>query len=128
LNSQLFASKTREICLKPVFPSLRSLKSDRLLESTAQRIPDHPVIYWQNEVLSYSQLNQRADLAAHHLIYFGVKAGQMVGLCLPRGAELLVMQAAIAKAGAAWLPFEADTPVERMQVCLEDAAAVALIA
>jgi len=31
LNSQLFASKTREICLKPVFPSLRSLKSDRLL-------------------------------------------------------------------------------------------------
>ena len=32
LNSQLFASKTREICLKPVFPSLRSLKSDRLLE------------------------------------------------------------------------------------------------
>jgi hypothetical protein len=33
LNSQLFASKTREICLKPVFSSLRSLKSDRLLGS-----------------------------------------------------------------------------------------------
>jgi hypothetical protein len=31
LNSQLFALKAREICLKPVFPSLRSLKSDRLL-------------------------------------------------------------------------------------------------
>ncbi|MEN9657507.1 MAG: hypothetical protein RL571_972 [Pseudomonadota bacterium] len=113
----------------PYLPELlRAETLADLLEHTAQRIPDHPAIYWQNEVLSYSQLNQRADLAAHHLIAFGVKAGQIVGLCLPRGADLLVMQAAIAKAGAAWLPFEADTPVERMQVCLEDAAAVALIA
>ncbi|KAG0926799.1 hypothetical protein G6F31_018265 [Rhizopus arrhizus] len=50
-------------------------------------------------------LGRRADLAAHHLIEAGVRPGQIVGLCLPRGADLLVMQAAIAKAGAAWLPF-----------------------
>ena len=99
-----------------------------LLESTAQRRPDHPAIYWQDEVITYAQLNRQADLAAHHLLEAGVRAGQMVGLCLPRGARLLVMQAAIAKAGAAWLPFESDTPVDRMNTCLEDAGAVGLIA
>ena len=113
----------------PYLPELlRAETLADLLESTALSIPDQPAIYWQDEVISYRELNQRADLAAHHLLRFGVKAGQIVGLCLPRGAELLIMQAAIAKAGAAWLPFEADTPVERMQVCLEDAAAVALVA
>ncbi|AZN36745.1 Pls/PosA family non-ribosomal peptide synthetase [Iodobacter ciconiae] len=112
----------------PYLPELlRAETLADLLENTAQRIPDHPAIYWQSEVLTYTELNHRADLAAHHLIQFGVKAGQIVGLCLPRGAALLIMQAAIAKAGAAWLPFEADTPVDRMQVCLEDAAAVLLV-
>ncbi|MGE8639389.1 MAG: Pls/PosA family non-ribosomal peptide synthetase, partial [Achromobacter sp.] len=53
---------------------------------------------------------------------------QIVGLCLPRGADLLVMQAAIAKAGAAWLPFESDTPPDRMLACLQDAGAQGLIA
>jgi non-ribosomal peptide synthetase-like protein len=98
-----------------------------LLEATAQRSPQSPALLWHNEVLSYSALNQRADLAAHHLIDCGVRAGDIVGLCLPRGADLLVMQAAIAKAGAAWLPFEADTPIDRMQVCLEDASAEVFI-
>ncbi len=37
------------------------------------------------------------------------------------------MQAAIAKAGAAWLPLDQDTPVERLQVCMEDAAAVGVV-
>lgn len=113
----------------PQLPDL--LRSETLadvLENTAQRAPHAPALYWQNDRLSYSDLNQHADLAAHHLIHHGVRAGDIVGLCLPRGINLLVMQAAIAKAGAAWLPFEADTPIERMQVCLEDAAATLLIA
>ncbi|WP_459668842.1 AMP-binding protein, partial [Achromobacter xylosoxidans] len=46
----------------------------------------------------------------------------------PRGDELLVIQAAFAKAGAAWLPFESDTPPERMLVCLQDAGAHGLVA
>ncbi len=42
---------------------------------------------------------------------------------MPRGSELLVAQIAIAKTGAAWLPFDADAPVERVAVCLADAGA-----
>ncbi len=77
--------------------------------------------------LTYAELNRRADLIAHHLIERGVKAGNMLGLWLPRGIDLLVMQAGIAKAGAAWLPFDTDVPVERIEVCMADANATGLL-
>ncbi|CAB3912862.1 MULTISPECIES: Pls/PosA family non-ribosomal peptide synthetase [Achromobacter] len=99
-----------------------------ILEATILRVPAAIAIQWQDQSLTYDTLGQRASLAAHHLIEAGVRPGHIVGLCLPRGADLLVMQAGIALAGAAWLPFEADTPPERMLVCLQDAGAQGLIA
>ncbi len=107
---------------------LRAETLPDILEATIRRYPSSPAIYWLDECLTYADLGRRADLAAHHLLAAGVRAGQIVGLCLPRGADLLVMQAAIAKAGAAWLPFESDTPLDRIEVCLTDANAVGLIA
>ena len=79
-----------------------------ILEATILRHPDAVAIHWQDQSITYETLGRRADLAAHHLIEAGVRPGDIVGLCLPRGDELLLMQAAIA-AGAAWLPFESDT-------------------
>ncbi|KNY12030.1 peptide synthetase [Achromobacter piechaudii] len=99
-----------------------------ILEATILRVPAAIAIQWQDQSLTYDTLGQRASLAAHHLIEAGVRPGHIVGLCLARGADLLVMQAGIALAGAAWLPFEADTPPERMLVCLQDAGAQGLIA
>ena len=57
----------------------------------------------------------------------GKDAGDIVGLWLPRSLDLLVMQLGIAKAGAAWLPLDADTPVDRIAVCLDDAQAKGLV-
>ena len=51
----------------------------------------------------------------------------MVGLWGPRGPELLICQIAIAKTGAAWLPFDGDAPVERIEICLRDAEAKGLL-
>src|SRR6202000_3053690 len=92
-----------------------------LLEATAQRSPDQVALIFGERSLSYRELNDQADLVAARLIAAGVQPGQIVGLWLPRGIELLVLQAGIAKAGAAWLPVDEDTPVERLQVCLDDA-------
>ena len=50
-----------------------------------------------------------------------------MGLLLPRGADLLIAQAGITNSGAAWLPFDADTPLDRVQTCLRDAKAIALV-
>ena len=63
----------------------------------------------------------------HGLIEAGVRPGQIVGLWLPRGLDLLTMQLGIAKTGAAWLPFDAETPPERIAICLEDAHAAGLV-
>jgi non-ribosomal peptide synthetase-like protein len=98
-----------------------------VFEATAAQAPDHIALVFGSRQLSYGELNAAADRAASRLIEAGVQAGHMVGLWLPRGIELLVMQLAIAKAGAGWLPFDADTPVDRIQVCVEDAQAFGLI-
>jgi len=98
-----------------------------LFEATAARIPEKIALTSAAGALSYAQLNAKADLAAHHLIAAGVRPGSMVGLWLPRGMDLLVLQLAIAKTGAAWLPLDGETPPERVATCLEDAAAVALV-
>ena len=98
-----------------------------ILEATALRTPNQVALAFGDRTLSYRELNARADQVASHLIAAGVRPGHRVGLCLPRGIDLLTMQAGIAKAGAAWLPFDADTPVERIAVCLQDAEAIGLV-
>ncbi|MGC4061223.1 MAG: amino acid adenylation domain-containing protein [Aquabacterium sp.] len=98
-----------------------------LFEDTARRLPDQTALEFGDRRVSYGELNQLADTAASHLIADGIRPGQMVGLWMPRGIELLVMQLAIAKSGAGWLPFDADTPVERIQICLADAQASGLV-
>jgi len=98
-----------------------------LLEHTARRSPDQIALICGAREISYFELDRLAALAASRLIDAGVAPGAIVGLWMPRGIDLLVMQAAIAKTGAAWLPVDQDTPVERLQVCLDDAAALGIV-
>ncbi|MGC9562023.1 Pls/PosA family non-ribosomal peptide synthetase [Brachymonas sp. M4Q-1] len=100
-----------------------------VFEATAQRLPHKVALIdgASGNTLTYAQLDHAADLVAHHLMTHGVHPGQIVGLWLPRGLELLVMQLGITKAGAAWLPFDADVPTDRIAVCLEDASAAGLV-
>lgn len=98
-----------------------------LLEASAARAPAHTALVCGDRRVSYGELDAQADLVAARLIAAGVGPGQIVGLWLARGVELLVMQAGIAKAGAAWLPVDEDTPVERLQVCLDDAQAAGVL-
>ncbi len=98
-----------------------------LLEATASRCPEQPALIFNDRIINYQELNASADKLASRLIHSGVRPGHILGLWLPRGIELLIMQAAIAKTGAAWLPFDADTPVERIAVCLGDANAFGLL-
>ncbi len=122
------ASPSPDILFGPIQSELiRDEVLADLLEATALRVPHHVALMFGERHLSYQALNEQADQVASKLIRAGVRPGQIVGLWLPRGIELLVMQAGIAKAGAAWLPFDADTPVERIRVCLEDAHAVGIV-
>jgi non-ribosomal peptide synthetase-like protein len=77
--------------------------------------------------LSYARVDHEATALARGLARRGIGPGDVVGLWGPRGPELLIGQIAIAKTGAAWLPFDADAPVERIETCLQDAGAKALL-
>lgn len=100
-----------------------------IFEWTAARHAAKPALIFEDRQLRYGELDTMADAAAHRLMALhGVAPGMIVGLWVPRGIELLVLQLAIAKTGAAWLPLDAQTPIERVQACLADAQAPVLIA
>ena len=79
------------------------------------------------QALTYREVDEKATAMARGLMREGARPGLVVGLWMPRGHELLIAQIAIAMTGAAWLPFDADAPVERIAVCLDDASALALL-
>ena len=86
-----------------------------ILRATARRRPAHPALVWRERVVTYRELDEASDVAAAALRRGGAAAGRIVGLFLPRGPELLILQAAITKSGAAWLPFDAETPRQRIE-------------
>ena len=98
-----------------------------ILRATARRRPDHPALIWGERVVTYAELDARSDAVACELVARGAKRGAVIGLYLPRGADLLIAQAGIAKSGAAWLPLDATTPCQRVELCLRAAGACGLI-
>ena len=98
-----------------------------IFAETASRQPGHVAMRDAERSLSYGAVWQRASAIAAGLASLGIGPGSVVGLWMPRGLDLLVSQIAITLAGAAWLPFDADAPLERIAVCLGDCAASGLI-
>lgn len=127
-DTPLIASAARDILSGPIRPDLiRHETLADLFEETALRTPGQIALIEGDRQLTYGQLDSLANVAASNLINAGIQPGHVVGLWLPRGIELLVMQLAVAKTGAAWLPFDTDTPVERIAVCLDDAKAPGIV-
>jgi non-ribosomal peptide synthetase-like protein len=98
-----------------------------ILAATARRRPQHPALVWGERIVSYGELNAAGDALAGALFRRGAAAGRVVGLFMPRGADLLIAQAGITKSGAAWLPLDAETPLERLKNCLQSANAAGLV-
>ncbi|MEN4826672.1 non-ribosomal peptide synthase/polyketide synthase [Pseudomonas sp. P39-UII1] len=99
-----------------------------LVEAQAARAPHAAALVQAEQVLSYAELNRRANQLAHQLIAQGVKVGDRVALCLPRSAERLVGLLAVLKAGAAYVPVDPAYPAERIAYLLADSAPTLVLA
>ncbi len=96
-------------------------------EQIVERYPDHTAIAFNNEQISYAELNKRANQLARQLAVQGVTVGAPVGLCLERSIDLLVGILGILKAGGAYIPLDPHFPNDRLQFILEDSTAPILI-
>jgi non-ribosomal peptide synthetase component F len=89
-------------------------------ERQVERTPDAVALAWEDESLSYAQLNLRANRLAHRLRERGVTPDQLVGLHVERGIDLVVGIIGILKAGGAYLPLDPVYPRDRVAFMLED--------
>ena len=99
----------------------------RLFESQAARTPDAAAVTYEDERLTYAELNARANVLARRLRGAGVAAGKVVGVLLERSAEMVVGLLAVLKAGGAYLPLNPSDPPERLAFMLEDAGCPVLL-
>lgn len=97
-------------------------------ESVAARIaaqaahtPDAPAVIAGTDTLTYRDLTARAGIIAAHLASAGIGPGHLVGIALPRDADLPAALLGVIQSGAAWLPLDPDQPVQRLRMILEDA-------
>ncbi len=93
----------------------------QLFEQQASHRPDSIAARYDNQTLTYRQLNQQANQLAHLLRDRGVKPGIRVCLCIERSLPMLVAHLAILKAGGAYVPLDADYPTERIAYMAADA-------
>ena len=92
-------------------------------EAQAQRTPQATALVCEQQQLSYSELNARANRLAHYLRKRGVGPETLVGICVERTPEMLVGILGILKAGGAYVPLDPAYPKERLAAILEDAQA-----
>ncbi|UYQ65424.1 non-ribosomal peptide synthetase [Streptomyces peucetius] len=96
-------------------------------EARVRRSPDSVALVHEDRELTYAELNAAANRLARLLVSRGVRAEDVVAVALPRSPELVVSLLAVMKAGAAYLPLDADHPQDRIAYMLSDAGARTVI-
>jgi amino acid adenylation domain-containing protein len=96
-------------------------------ERQAEVQPDAIAVLCDGQVLSYRELNRRANALAHELRRLGVGPEVVVGICIDRSPELLVAVLGVLKAGGAYLPLDPHYPCERLSFMLQDSGASVLL-
>ncbi|MGW0538709.1 non-ribosomal peptide synthetase, partial [Streptomyces sp. NPDC003032] len=99
-----------------------------LIEERAGRTPEAPAVRCGKEMLTYGELEERANRIARHLAGLGVGREYRVALCLPRGIDMVVGELAVWKAGGAFVPLDPEYPADRLAFMVADSRADVVLA
>ena len=98
-----------------------------LFEAQVEKHAEKTAVVFEDDSLTYAELNSRANQLAHHLRELGVGPEARVGICVERGLEMMVGLLAILKAGGAYVPLDPAFPQERLRYMLNDSAPAVLL-
>ena len=112
-----------EVWNPPPTEYARDASLAQLLEAQVERTPDNAALVFENQLLTYRELNARANQLAHYLRRLGVGPETLVGLFVERSQQMLVGLLGILKAGGAYVPMDPGYPKERLGYILEDSKA-----
>ncbi|MFH0962801.1 MAG: amino acid adenylation domain-containing protein [Planctomycetota bacterium] len=92
----------------------------RLFQEQVARTPDKIAVGFEDQQLTYRELNHRANQLARYLQRRGVGPGHLVGVCTERSIDTVVAILGILKAGGCYVPLDASYPPKRLSLMLED--------
>jgi amino acid adenylation domain-containing protein len=99
-----------------------------LVAQQATRTPDAVAVACGQARLSYAELGEQANRLAWHLAGLGAGPESVVGLCLPRGTQMITAMLAVQLTGAAYLPLDPGDPPGRIAFVLADSGAAMVVA
>ncbi|WP_407883843.1 non-ribosomal peptide synthetase, partial [Scytonema sp. NUACC26] len=92
----------------------------QLFEAQVEQTPNAVAIVYEDQQLTYRELNQRANQLARYLQSLGVKPEVLVGIYTGRSIEMIIGLLGILKSGGAYLPLDTECPLERLSLLLEE--------
>ncbi|PFJ12093.1 AMP-binding protein, partial [Bacillus cereus] len=92
----------------------------QLFQEQVERTPENIAVVFENQQLTYWELNEKSNQVAALLREKGVKSNTVVGIMVERSIEMIVGMMAILKAGGAYLPIDPEYPEDRRRYMLED--------
>ncbi|MEG4916423.1 amino acid adenylation domain-containing protein [Microcoleus sp. B7-D4] len=99
----------------------------QLFEEQVKRTPDAVAVVFEEQQLTYLELNARTNQLAHYLQGLGVVPEILVGICVERSIEMIVGVLGVLKAGGAYVPLDPAYPSERLAFMLQDSSVPVLL-
>ena len=99
----------------------------QLFEAQVSATPDAVAAVFENDELTYAQLDRQANQLARYLGRLGIQRGDLVGVFVERSLDMIVSLLGVLKAGGAYIPMDPTYPVERVSFVLEDAGVPVLL-
>jgi long-chain acyl-CoA synthetase len=100
---------------------------NEFLQNSVNIFPDKEALIFQNQRLTYQEIDKRTNQLAHALIEFGIDRGDRVAIYLPNSPETVIAIFAILKAGGVFLAINHITKTEKLRYILNNSQAKALV-